>query len=148
MLHLLLFHYNSDANRSCGPQNAQKPAKSGSCLTLGDKTEVWVWKWMFPYRYHWPLCFMFTFLTPSTLLVLKESSCKVIKERQLKATASGFSEQLLYITLQEPGAMTKPQFSCWTLFSNRRVYWHYSLGKVEFSMSVCSGDMWCVQEST
>lgn len=34
------------------------------------------------------------------------------------------------------------------VFSNRRVYWHYSLGKVEFSMSLCTGDMSCVQEST
>lgn len=59
---------------------------------------------------------MSTFLTPPLVPVLKESLCKVIKERQLKATASGVEKQLLYITLQEPGAMTKPQFSCWTCF--------------------------------
>lgn len=59
---------------------------------------------------------MFTFLTPPPLPVLKESSCKVIKERQLKATASRVSEQLLYIALQEPADKTKPQFSCWTYF--------------------------------
>lgn len=71
---------------------------------------------MFPYRYHRPPWFLFTLLIPPPLPVLKESLCKVIKERQLKVMASGVSEHLLYIALQEPGAMTKSQLSCWTYF--------------------------------
>lgn len=53
---------------------------------------------------------------PSSPHSSRRDLCKVIKERQLRATTTGVSEQLLYIALQEPGATTKLQFSHWTSF--------------------------------
>lgn len=81
------------------------------------------------------ICFMFTFLTPPTL------PRELVQSNKRKTTQTYslwyFGTTTVYC-ITEAWSHDKTSTFMLDVLSNRRVYWHFSLGKVEFSMSLCS----------